>query len=237
MNKASALAPRARRRNEGRWFTALQQRFRSARFARIQAMIEALLPSAGRLTILDVGGRAEYWNMLPPHLRDRVEITLLNYGAELEIYAERVVDGLTFINTVGNACDMPQYGDGSFDLVHSNSVVEHVGSYTNMLDFASEVRRVGKAYYVQTPNFWFPIDPHNAFPFLHWLPDPIRIHAATQFRIGVTDKVEFPLAAQRIDGTRMISRRFFRHLFPDGDHFSERIALVFVKSLIAIRGA
>lgn len=228
---------RLMRRDEGRLFKRLQARFRGARFARIQAMIETLLDNREEIRILDVGGRAEYWNMLAPQLRQKVQLTLLNYGEELAAYSQHVVDGLRFENAAGNACAMPQYEDGAFDLVHSNSVIEHVGSYSNMRDFASEVRRVGRAYYVQTPNFWFPIDPHNAFPMLHWMPDPLRMFAVTRFNVGVTRKVDFAGAAARLDGTKMISRSYFRALFPDAEHSSERLALVFVKSLIATRGA
>jgi Methyltransferase domain len=228
---------RVKRRDEGRLFKSLQSRFRGARFAKIQALIEHILTAQDELRILDLGGRAEYWNMLRPDLRKRVHIVLLNYGEELSAYSKNVVDSLSFENRVGNACAMPEFDSASFDLVHSNSVIEHVGSYSNMLDFAAEVRRVGKAYYVQTPNFWFPIDPHSAFPLLHWLPDPIRIFAITRFNIGVTKRVDFGGAAGRLDGTKMISRSFFRSLFPDAAHSSERLGLIFVKSLIAIRGA
>lgn len=223
------------RRNEGKLFVALQHRFRTARFKTIHQMIERLLTVRERLTILDVGGRAEYWNMLAPHLRERVHVTLLNYGDELELFSQHVTDGLCFTNISGNACNMPQFDDASFDLVHSNSVVEHVGSYANMLDFASEIRRVGNTYYVQTPNYWFPIDPHTAFPLLHWLPDPLQMFAVTRFNIGVSKRVDYHGAAMRLDGTKMISRAFFRALFPEATHSSERLAWFFVKSLIAIR--
>jgi len=211
-------------------------RFRRRRFAQIEAIIGKLLEQADNVRILDVGGRAEYWNMLSPHLRSQVHLTILNYEAELEAYSNEVEEGLQYQHATGDACDMPQYGDGSFDLVHSNSVIEHVGSYANMQAFAREVRRVGRAYYVQTPNFWFPIDPHIAFPFLHWMPDPVRLFAFTHFRLGVAKKVEFAGALARMDDCRMISRRFMRALFPDADHSRERFALVFTKSLIAMRG-
>jgi hypothetical protein len=198
-------------------------------------MIEGLLQEGQTLRILDVGGRAEYWNMLPAHLRGRVHLTLLNYGEELAAYSQQVEGGLNFENASGNACAMPEFGDGSFDLVHSNSVIEHVGLYANMQDFAAEIRRVATAYYVQTPNFWFPIDPHTAFPFLHWLPDPIRLFAHTHFSLGLAKKSDFASAVSRMDGCRMISRRYMRALFPDAAHSSERFALIFAKSLIAVR--
>lgn len=213
----------------------MQQRFRSQRFARVQALIEQLLESSDSIRILDAGGRPEYWNMLDPRLRNRVHLTILNYGTELALYSPDAEDTLNYENVAGNACDMPQYADGSFDMVHSNSVIEHVGSYANMAAFAREVRRVGRAYYVQTPNFWFPIDPHIAFPFLHWLPDSMRLFAFTHFNLGLAKKASFEKAVARMDDCRMISRRFMRALFPDGEHYGERFGLVFTKSLIAIR--
>lgn len=233
---ADALPP-LRKRKDGRLFKALQQRFRERRFARIQQMIEAQLAGQERLHILDVGGRAEYWNMLPAHLRERVQLTILNYAAELTAHSVDADNDLHFENVSGNACDMPQYADGSFDFVHSNSVIEHVGSYGNMQAFAREIRRVARTYYVQTPNYWFPIDPHIAFPFVHWLPDPMRVLAFTHFRLGVARKVDFAGALERMDSCRMISRRFMRELFPDAQHSRERVALVFTKSLIATREA
>ena len=224
-----------KRRNEGKLFVSLQQRFRRARFAKIESMIENELEDGQTLRILDVGGRAEYWNMLASHLRERVHVTLLNYGGELDVYSKSVEEGLNFENAAGDACDMPQYGDQSFDLVHSNSVIEHVGSYANMLNFARELRRVGKAYYVQTPNFWFPIDPHTAIPMLHWLPDSTRMFAHTHFTLGLAKKGNADGALKRMDECRMVSRRMMRAFFPDAEHSNERFGLIFAKSLIAIR--
>lgn len=224
-----------RKRDEGRLFKRLQARFRRARFAKIEAIIEHLLGQSDPLRILDVGGRAEYWNMLSPHLRGRVELTLLNYGEELEAFSQAVEAGITYVNAAGNACAMPQYADQSFDFVHSNSVIEHVGQYADMQDFAKEIRRVGRAYYVQTPNFWFPVDPHTAVPLLHWMPDPVRLFAHSHFTLGLARKSDFAGALSRLDGCRMIGRRTMRALFPDAEHTNERFAVIFAKSLIASR--
>lgn len=55
------------------------------------------------------------------------------------------------------------------------------------------------------------------------------------FRTGATNTVDFRKAAERLDGMRMISRGFFDRLFPDAEHKSKRVGLIFVKSLIATR--
>lgn len=223
------------RRETPRLFDAMQQRFRAARFRQVQAMIDRLVARHGAIRVLDAGGRAEYWNMLAPEVADRVHLTILNYSKELDVYSDGVGAHVRYENVAGDACDMPQYADASFHLVHSNSVIEHVGSYAKMIAFAKEIQRVAQDYYVQTPNFWFPVDPHIAFPFLHWLPDPVRIWVQMHFRVGVAGKTDFAGAADRIDDCRMIGQGTMRKLFPDARHSSERFALLFKKSLIASR--
>ncbi|ANY19416.1 Methyltransferase domain protein [Tsuneonella dongtanensis] len=231
----SEPSPTFVRRKESRLFQAMQQRFRSRRFALVESMIERMLSERAEVRVLDVGGRARYWHLLRHDLRNRVHITILNFDEELAFQAAHAVAELHCEQATGDGCSMPQYGDGEFDFVHSNSVIEHVGGYARMQDFAAEIRRVGRAYYVQTPNFWFPIDPHTAFPLLHWMPDPVRLFAFTRFRIGLARKVDFESAGRRIDGTRMIGRGTMKALFPDADHRTERFALLFAKSLIATR--
>jgi hypothetical protein len=75
-----------------------------------------------------------------------------------------------FTHVQGSACDIP-FPDKSFDLAFSNSAIEHVGSEENQFKFASEMMRVGKRIYCQTPSRLFPIDPHLTALFLHWLPN------------------------------------------------------------------
>ena len=223
------------RRETPRMFDVMQQRFRAARFRQVQTMIDRLVETHGDIRILDAGGRAEYWNMLSPEVAGRVHLTILNYSEELDDYSDRVGAQVRYENVVGDACDMPQYADASFHLVHSNSVIEHVGSYAKMLAFAGEIRRVGQDYYVQTPNYWFPVDPHIAFPVLHWLPDPVRIWIQMHTRVGVAGKTDFAGAADRIDDCRMISQGMMRKLFPYARHSAERFGIILKKSLIASR--
>ena len=216
-------------------FEKAQGRFRAKRFRAVQGMVNRLIEKHGEIRILDAGGRAEYWNMLETASGSKAHITVLNYGAELADYSDRVAPHVRFENVTGDACNMPQYSDNSFHLAHANSVIEHVGSFQNMVAFAQEIARVSESYYVQTPNYWFPIDPHNAVPFLHWMPDPIRFKVVTSIKTGLHHKTDFRDAAKRLDHCRMVSSGMMRNLFPDARHSAERFGLIFKKSLIAIR--
>jgi SAM-dependent methyltransferase len=72
----------------------------------------------------------------------------------------------------GDACALP-FGDGAFDVVFSNAVLEHVGGRERQRRFVSEALRVGRRVFVTTPNRRFPIEVHTRLPLVHWLPDAI----------------------------------------------------------------
>jgi hypothetical protein len=96
------------------------------------------------------------------------------------------------------------------------------------------MQRVGNAYYVQTPNFWFPVDPHYGRPFIHWLPDPLRIALYQRMNIGYAKRTDFGGALLRTDYTKMLSAGMMRELFKDGKLERERVGFL-TKSVIAIR--
>ncbi len=72
-----------------------------------------------------------------------------------------------------DAADGLPLSDREFDLVYCSSVIEHVPPERREA-FAAELRRVGRGFYVQTPAFSFPIEPHALLPFAHWLPVGLR---------------------------------------------------------------
>lgn len=70
---------------------------------------------------------------------------------------------------VGDACNLP-WPDKSFDVVYSNAVIEHVGNLDQQHKMAAEIMRVGKSWFVTTPNRWYPYEFHMRLPFVTWLP-------------------------------------------------------------------
>jgi SAM-dependent methyltransferase len=65
------------------------------------------------------------------------------------------------------------FADGEFELVYCSSVIEHVPP-AHRVAFAREIRRVGRGWFVQTPAWSFPLEPHALLPFAHWLPVGLR---------------------------------------------------------------
>lgn len=212
---------------------SVRYRMRRARFQWVEKLLDQILSENETATILDIGGRRDYWKLLDTAYKDRIHVTILN--TEEDVGKESAEDiGIKIDTVVGDGTNMPEYADGSFHLTHSNSVIEHVGLYRDMAGLARETARVGRAYYLQTPNFWFPLEPHYGVPFFHWLPEPSRIWCHANLNVGFAKRCDFDEALTRVDHTRIVSRRLLRQLLPDGIQESERF-LGLTKSLITYR--
>jgi hypothetical protein len=136
--------------------SALSRRFRRRRMERF--VRELGITSDTR--VLDVGGTPDNWDLSPV----RPRLTLLNMPRAHDDLGA----GTRWVAGDGRA--LP-FADGAFDVVFSNSVIEHVGALPQQRCFADEVRRVGRSYWVQTPNRGFPIEQHLFTPLVHWLPE------------------------------------------------------------------
>jgi hypothetical protein len=203
--------------------------FRQARFKRLLTVVDDILAKQETCRFLDVGGWTTYWQFLEPLWRDRqIHITLVNL-TEAPTPDER------FSSLTGDARDLSQLADSSFDLVHSNSVIEHVGLWRDQCRMANEVRRLAPRYFVQTPNFWFPVEPHLRTPFIHWLPMPWRAAIVRLRACGYYPRAEsYGQARDIIDDARLLDAQAMAVLFPDAVIERERVAGL-TKSLMAIR--
>ncbi|HVW07120.1 MAG TPA: methyltransferase domain-containing protein [Bryobacteraceae bacterium] len=210
----------------------------TGRLARIQKSFRAkrmrrflhAFPGAGSSRILDVGGTAEIWELMPGAAG---RVSLLNMPSAT---AEKGKAAAEVIH--GDGCRLP-FADGAFDIVFSNSVIEHVGDAEAQSRFASEIRRTGRAYWVQTPNRYFPIEMHLLTPFVHLLPQRWRAFIVRRFTVWQwihhpsADRKEF-YVEHFISDIRLLSAAEMKQLFPDAVILRERF-LLFTKSLVAYR--
>lgn len=179
--------------------------------------------------VLDIGGTPEYWDLLPVKPR----LILLN--------TPRAKDELSGAATwvAGDGRRLP-FRDGAFDIVFSNSVIEHVGNQESQRRFAQEVMRVGRGYWVQTPNRWFPVEQHLLTPFIHWAPVHWQRAFAPRFNLWQLvarpseDRRKFYLEHYLTD-VKLLSAAELAELFPDARVIRERF-LAWTKSLVAMRG-
>jgi len=211
---------------------SLRVRFRRRRFQRVAGLVDEILSRQATCRILDLGGSEKYWmageDRLRP-VRERLQITLLN------LEPATVADPALFRAVTGDACDLRGLADGAYDLVHSNSVIEHVGTWAQMKRMAGEVRRLAPRYFVQTPNFWFPLEPHYASLGFHWLPQSVQVWRMLRRRHGFMERMpDVDAATAAVQGTTLLDERQFRFLFPDA-RMEHETFLGLTKSLIAVR--
>lgn len=202
--------------NIHQFYAPIQRYFRTARmkrFAERFGMTE-------QTQVLDIGGSAFNWGLLP----SRPQVTILDIFEHQD-----KADWATYV--VGDGChtDLPS---ASFDVVFSNSVIEHVGGIERQRQFAAECIRCGRGFFVQTPNKWFPLDTHTLMPFAHWLPQKL-------FRKLIPFSPRFvvfkpgPGELEDFSNMRLLSRRTLQELFPNAKIIKERFCGI-TKSLIAV---
>ncbi|MEO7648000.1 MAG: methyltransferase type 11, partial [Gemmatimonadaceae bacterium] len=126
--------------------------------------------------------------------------------------------------------------DAEFDVVFSNSVIEHLGNFAAQMRMANEVRRVGKRYFIQTPNLFFPLEPHFLVPGFQFFPLGLRAWMVSSFDVGWYRRIpDLHQARAEVESVRLLSRTDLRRLFPEARIYKERFAGI-VKSFVAYHG-
>jgi Methyltransferase domain len=177
------------------------------RTERMRAMIDLLrLPSGAR--VVDLGGSEFNWRLIEHDFH----ITLVN----LPGFNPSITDPARFSSVEGDACDLRDvFADGGFDLVFSNSTIEHVGGPERRAAFAAECYRLAPACWVQTPSERFPIEIHTGVPFYWKLPEWTRRAMLRNWAKTLPGWVEM------IRETRLVTEAELWTLFPDAKIYRE----------------
>lgn len=214
-----------------------------SRKKRAAFFLKTLSPTEGA-KILDLGGgNGKYINSILPNTHN-YNVTIsdiltddLNYARENFGYKTK---------PLSESKRLP-FDDNEFDIVFCNSVIEHVTipkkdiwslksskkfktlSIESQKEFAKEISRIGKAYFVQTPNKYFLIESHSWLPgFIVWVPRSIQIKIIAFFNKFWPKKTS--------PDWNLLTFKQMQELFPGAKIYREK-SLGFTKSLMAIKKA
>lgn len=205
---------------------SLATRMRRRRFDLFLSLLRTL---KDHVEILDIGGTQQFWDLMLAEDASDIRVTLFNIE-------HQPVSSSRFVSAAGDARSMPQFGDESFDVVFSNSVIEHVGDYSDQRRMAEEIKRVGRRYFVQTPNKRFPLEPHFLLPWFQYLPMSLRAWLLNRFNVGWYRRIpDITAARDEVESIQLLTRRRFRDLFPEARIVDENFAGL-TKSFVAIAG-
>lgn len=208
--------------------TSLGARARSRRWQ----LFSETFPEIEELRVLDLGGTVESWNRAP--IRPR-HVTVLN------LFEPGKSDDSWITPRAGDACSasetLSESGiDPHFDLVFSNSLIEHVGGHARRSDLARQVLRLAPRHWVQTPYRYFPVEPHWLFPGMQFMPAAARVAIAWKWPLVHTRPDSYDDAREAVLWTELVGLTEMRDYFPTSTILRERM-LGLPKSLIAVRRA
>jgi hypothetical protein len=136
---------------------------------------------------------------------------------------------------VADACSLPAgLLDDHYDLVYSNSVIEHVGGHRQREAFSRQVHSAAPRHWKQTPYRYFPIEPHWVAPFVHFLPLRVRAAVVRYWPLSYSRPADLAESVASQLGTELLDITHVRHYFPDATILLERAGGL-VKSVIAVR--
>lgn len=173
-------------------------------------------------------------NSLKYTIPDKVFVTILNLRPLSDESMKVITKTGRYSFIQGNAQSLP-FADKSFEIVFSNSLLDHLYTFENQKKFVEEVKKVGQSYFIQTGNKKFFFEPHYLTPFVQYLPKNFQkkvIRYATVW--GLITKPSRDYIDNIVDEIILSTEHEFRKLFPDANIYNEKV-LFFTKSFIAYR--
>lgn len=174
------------------------------------------------MRVLDLGGTPRFWRAAPAK---PAHVTIVNLITEVS--DERWID-----SRQGDIFKLPCAEQ--YDLVVSNSVIEHLGGNDQRTRFAEVVENHAPRHWVQTPNFFFPIEPHWLFPGMQFLPTRGRVAVAERWKLGHIRAPSREAAEREVAEIDLLTPKALAGYFPSSEIWSERLAGL-AKSITAVK--
>lgn len=173
------------------------------------------------LNIIDLGGSICYWSNLGFINNDNYKISILN----IEEQDTGDCKNITFIK--GDVRNLSFIDDKSYDLVFSNSLLEHLNTFEDQNKLAKEIMRIGKHFFIQTPNYYFPVEPHFLFPFFQFFSEDIRTRLVSNYNLGWFQRqADKEKAAKLASSIRLLKRNELKEMFFESKIYSEKFFLL-----------
>lgn len=199
--------------------SARARRRRWAKFA-------AAFPSIVDMHVLDLGGTPDFWESAPER-PERVTLVNLRSFSSTDL----------IIAVQGDACCPPAgITNSNFDLVVSNSLLEHVGGHAQRSRLADVIHAASSRHWVQTPYRYFPVEPHWLFPGLQFLPFAARVAVTNRWKLGNRFTTSRQEAIDSVHEVDLIGITQMADYFPDSVIWREKFGGL-VKSIVAIRSS
>lgn len=197
------------------------------------AVFRRRFPDIKKMAVLDLGGTVVHWQTSPVRPKSVVVLNLLSEELERNAPNARSNDFDWITAVQGDALDPPALlRNAGFDLVYSNSLIEHLGGHARRCDFASVVHAMAPHHWVQTPYRYFPIEPHWLFPGLQFLPQRARASAIRHWPLAPA-RPNPEQAIRDVLEVELLSTTEMKYYFPGSEIIRERV-LGLTKSITAV---
>lgn len=194
---------------------SLGYQLRNKRFVDFENLLLKHFAKTEKIKILDVGGTAYFWEDKNIFKSSRLDITLLNLTEEKNLPKNMQ-------SVAADATNIQIFERGSFDVVFSNSVIEHLYTWENQMKMANECMRVGNFFFIQTPNKHFPIEAHYVLPFVQYFPKNWTYNILTKTKLSRGLRWKPEDAQQYLDEIRLLSIKEMKSLFPMSNIYLEK---------------
>jgi hypothetical protein len=198
---------------------------RQMRRKRFQIFLDLIADLPRPVRLVDLGGTEHFWETMEFTDSQDIDVTLVN------LYRDETRRP-NFRSVIGDARHLENFSDAEFDVVFSNSLIEHVGTWQDQQQAAAAMLRIGKRHFIQTPYLHFPIEPHYLVPFFQYLPLSIQEWIALHWKKSNVYTPDRAHALEIVRGIRLLNLIEMIQLFPHSTIYREKWGGL-VKSLVA----